>query len=574
MATEKQIEANRLNAQKSTGPKTGYPLGPGEANVRLNTLRHGMRARAVVLPNKNEELLQQLLRRTAGRMAAPNAHRNGFARKNGASVFRHGGVLFGRDRSCCADLSLDIYMHVMRLLAMALLVSCCAYCQCTLWNQATCASVYSGSPNPSLSTFLADVEASFQAIDAATASMPQPKIALTAQILPAGWLNSSVQTFGPAINGYMDLLKTKAGVTTQDVNMWPSVLSSASQYSPGSGDITITSDCAGGATIGKGASVPAGTGPATRCKALTYYDSMFSHAAANGITMRVGFYPPTETITACGLSPAPGTFTESQYEHCLIPLIKAAMSRWTTAITAVQVFEEPLGGMASVQVFSIADVGTFLQNSSAAVKAIAPGALVGAAATGISWPTSLDTGYWTDWTTGNVSGAGTPAALDFLVIDLFSGKCDQSGNDYYNVTQWFKAHYLGANAGGKPVRVGQSDHPIWCHIGGLADQPNAYLGAGDVIWQTSGMETAWQSTIVKWASTAGIQSYAVFCTLPFFNYTSNQSNDNCVVGTYSALAMSQLSPTDAAAGYQTLGHWPVESIQGNAHLAGRASLGH
>src|ERR1019366_2422909 len=536
--------------------------------VRLNTLRHGMRARAVVLPNENEELFQQLLRRTAGRMAAPNAHRNGFARKNAASVFRHRGVLFGRDRSCCADLSLDIYMHVMRLLAMALLVSCCAYCQCTLWNQATCASVYSGSPNPSLSTFLADVEASFQAIDAATASMPQPKIGLTAQILPAGWLNSSVQTFGPAINGYMDLLKTKAGVTTQDVNMWPSVLSSASQYSPGSGDITITSDCAGGATIGKGASVPAGTGPATRCKALTYYDSMFSHAAANGITMRVGFYPPTETITACGLSPAPGTFTESQYEHCLIPLIKAAMSRWTTAITAVQVFEEPLDGMATVQVFSIADVGAFIRNSSAAVKAIVPGALVGVAAT------QADSGYWTDWTTGNVSGAGTPAALDFLVIDLFGGNCDQSGKQYYHETQWFQSKYLGANAGGKPVRVGQSDHPIWCPATGLPQQPYAYLGADDVIWQTSGMQTAWQSTIIKWASAAGIQSFAMFCTLPFFNYTANQSNDNCMSGTYSVLAMSQLSPTDAAAAYKTLGQWPGESIQGKAHLTGRARLGH
>jgi hypothetical protein len=98
--------------------------------------------------------------------------------------------------------------HVVRHLAMALLVSCCAYCQCTLCNQSTCfMRVYSGSPNPSLSTFLADVEAPFEAINAATASMPRPKIALTAEILLASdsWLSSSVQTFGPAINGYMDL---------------------------------------------------------------------------------------------------------------------------------------------------------------------------------------------------------------------------------------------------------------------------------------------------------------------------------------------------------------------------------
>src|ERR1039458_4330897 len=89
MATEKQIEANRLNAQKSTGPKTGYPLGPRKANL-----------------------------------------------------------------------------HVVRLLAMALLVSCCAYCQCTLLNQSTCASVYSGSANPSLTTFLADVEGQYACSEA------------------------------------------------------------------------------------------------------------------------------------------------------------------------------------------------------------------------------------------------------------------------------------------------------------------------------------------------------------------------------------------------------------------------
>jgi hypothetical protein len=56
MATEKQVEANRLNAQKSTGPKTPE----GKANVCLNSLRHGLRARAVVLPDENKERFHQL----------------------------------------------------------------------------------------------------------------------------------------------------------------------------------------------------------------------------------------------------------------------------------------------------------------------------------------------------------------------------------------------------------------------------------------------------------------------------------------------------------------------------------
>src|SRR5437899_735942 len=56
MATLKQIEANRRNALKSTGPSTPE----GKAAVRLNALRHGLRAHTVVLPSENPEQFQQL----------------------------------------------------------------------------------------------------------------------------------------------------------------------------------------------------------------------------------------------------------------------------------------------------------------------------------------------------------------------------------------------------------------------------------------------------------------------------------------------------------------------------------
>src|SRR5207302_6377563 len=49
-------EANRLNALKSTGPKTPE----GKAAVRLNSLRHGLRARSVILPGEKSEAFQQL----------------------------------------------------------------------------------------------------------------------------------------------------------------------------------------------------------------------------------------------------------------------------------------------------------------------------------------------------------------------------------------------------------------------------------------------------------------------------------------------------------------------------------
>src|SRR2546422_8843330 len=56
MATLQQIEANRRNALKSTGPKTPQ----GKAAVSLNSLRHGLRARTVVLPGESREEFDRL----------------------------------------------------------------------------------------------------------------------------------------------------------------------------------------------------------------------------------------------------------------------------------------------------------------------------------------------------------------------------------------------------------------------------------------------------------------------------------------------------------------------------------
>ncbi len=56
MTSDKQIEANRLNAQESTGPTTPE----GKAAVRFNSLRHGLRARTAVLPGEDQAEFDQL----------------------------------------------------------------------------------------------------------------------------------------------------------------------------------------------------------------------------------------------------------------------------------------------------------------------------------------------------------------------------------------------------------------------------------------------------------------------------------------------------------------------------------
>jgi hypothetical protein len=56
MSTENQISANRENALKSHGPVTEA----GKAAVRLNALKHGLRARQLVLPSESQEEFDQL----------------------------------------------------------------------------------------------------------------------------------------------------------------------------------------------------------------------------------------------------------------------------------------------------------------------------------------------------------------------------------------------------------------------------------------------------------------------------------------------------------------------------------
>jgi hypothetical protein len=57
MPSDKKIDANRHNSQKSTGPKTPE----GKAAVRFNSLIHGLRAKTVVLPGEDQQEFDNLV---------------------------------------------------------------------------------------------------------------------------------------------------------------------------------------------------------------------------------------------------------------------------------------------------------------------------------------------------------------------------------------------------------------------------------------------------------------------------------------------------------------------------------
>ena len=56
MASSAQIEANRRNSQKSTGPRTGQ----GKAAARFNALKTGIHAESLVIPGENHADLNTL----------------------------------------------------------------------------------------------------------------------------------------------------------------------------------------------------------------------------------------------------------------------------------------------------------------------------------------------------------------------------------------------------------------------------------------------------------------------------------------------------------------------------------
>jgi len=56
MATLKQIQANRLNAKKSTGPRSAE----GKAKSRFNALKSGIDAQSAVIPDEDPAKFQEL----------------------------------------------------------------------------------------------------------------------------------------------------------------------------------------------------------------------------------------------------------------------------------------------------------------------------------------------------------------------------------------------------------------------------------------------------------------------------------------------------------------------------------
>jgi hypothetical protein len=76
MISEKQLEANRANAQKSTGPKTEA----GKKRSSLNAVRHGLTGQVVVLPEEDMDAFNQLNERTMAELQIFGEHETQIAK--------------------------------------------------------------------------------------------------------------------------------------------------------------------------------------------------------------------------------------------------------------------------------------------------------------------------------------------------------------------------------------------------------------------------------------------------------------------------------------------------------------
>lgn len=90
MASEKQLEANRQNARKSTGPKTD----DGKAVSCVNAVRHGILARVEVLPHvEDAQDYEDHVQRTVGALAPAGYLEETLAERCASLLWRLGRVV-------------------------------------------------------------------------------------------------------------------------------------------------------------------------------------------------------------------------------------------------------------------------------------------------------------------------------------------------------------------------------------------------------------------------------------------------------------------------------------------------
>jgi hypothetical protein len=459
---------------------------------------------------------------------------------------------------------------------------------CTILAPTNCgaAGVYAGPPT--LQSFVTGLSTALPTALHNVAGSPQPRVLYSGQIVPAGAsfmisdpyscpVSGTCQFNNPTvIDNFIDSLLTAppngVGLKSIDINLWVSPLFQSSQYA------------AGCATYGVCYTAPSYYHD-WFSHGLSTYDTVFAHIASSwpGVKVRLApMFSGDATIT-CGIAQGAGNFTELQLEQCAAPLWAAMVARWH--VDDMTVSHEPCGVFALVLgtspscVTSFADMDTFVRHTAAAVRAtsqnssirIGAGALIGDA--GGACPSGQN--FWCDWYT-NLMPANV---LDFGGIDMYPGVSAPSA-DYNNTLAIYAAMAQHVTSAGKVVVANESSSLRWSNAAGPGGEDNTYWGCAASEWMTDGTFLAWANAVPgAWAPANGVQIYSIFPIEELLMVSTDTNNNHCWPSDGFETLLSavlakgtSLSPEGALYGAMAAG-WNT-SLQGNAHLTGRAHLGH
>ena len=365
-----------------------------------------------------------------------------------------------------------------------------------------------------------------------------------------------------------------AGLKSVDINLWVSPLFESAQY---------TANCA---TYGV-CYTPTSSNQTWFSHGLSTYDTVFAHLASSWPNVKVRIAPmfSGDTMNMCGITQ--NSFTELQVQQCAAPLWAAMVARWH--VDDMTVSHEPCGvfyvvlgsetGNTNGCVMSVSDMDTFITYTAAAVRAksqntsvrIGAGAIVTDAAG--SCPGSQN--FWCDWYT-NLMPSGV---LDFGGIDMYPVSSVPVAN-YNNTLATYATMANHVTSIGKAVVANESSAMRWLNTSGPGSEGNTYWGCAASEWMTDGTFMAWAVAVPgAWAPAKGIQIYSIFPIEPLLLTTTDINNNHCTTGDgYQTLLSGALaggtvlSPLGTLYGAMAAG-WNT-SLQGNAHLTGRANMGH
>ncbi|MGO4883869.1 MAG: hypothetical protein ACLP59_24065 [Bryobacteraceae bacterium] len=357
------------------------------------------------------------------------------------------------------------------------------------------------------------------------------------------------------------------GLTGTDINLDPGPWFTASQYANFCAAYSSSTVTAGSACF-----------PASFSQELTQwlntYTTVLNYITANYPQVQIHFAPtPSADIwNTCGLTVIANR-TEAAVEACMVPLYQTMVSMVNSGAPAgyagvarVTALHEAAGAWglfcgACPFLSSTANVDTFLQHASTAIKTVSPATSVGVGGAysemGITngeytcpnSPRSLN--YWCDYTT-------IDPFLDYVGMDVYPSS-NATSSEYAAVigtpepqpsTYNFMAQRVRKAPYSLGLFVNEASGLRWSIPGGPAGsgEVDTYLGSGWIGWNVTNVWSGWlNSAAIAWAQAIGAQGWDYFDTPALLCLSSDPNNTHTAPDTdnYMAICMPSLPAVSA-----------------------------